>query len=76
MTAPGEPGWVGGKERAARAAVGMPAEHPELVTRKPGRTEWKQLTAWLTELWPYDEYTSIVAEAWRQDRQPGPQGWR
>jgi hypothetical protein len=26
--------------------------------------------------WPYDEYTSIVAEDWRQHRPPGTQGWR
>ena len=54
----------------------MPAGHPELVTRKPGRAEWKLFTAWLAELWPHDEYTAIVAETWRQDRPPGTQGWR
>jgi hypothetical protein len=54
----------------------MPAGHPELVTRKPSRAEWKQLTAWLAELWPHDEYTAIVAEERRQDRPPGTQGWR
>jgi hypothetical protein len=48
----------------------MPADHPERITRKPGRAEWKQLAAWLTELWPHDEYTAIVAQAWRLDQPP------
>jgi hypothetical protein len=55
------------KERTARAALGMPARHPELLTRKPGRAEWRQLAAWLAELWPSDEYTEIIAETWRRD---------
>jgi hypothetical protein len=76
MTTPGGQGWISRKERIARAAAGMPPEHPELVTRKPGRAEWKKLTAWLAELWPNDEYTAIVAETWRQDRPPGTQGRR
>jgi hypothetical protein len=61
MTTPAGPGRTSRKERAARAAIGMPAEHPELVTRRPGRAEWRQLTAWLAEMWPNDEYTTIVA---------------
>jgi hypothetical protein len=75
MTAADGHGRISRKERIARAAVGMPAGHPELVTSKPGRAEWKKLTAWLAELWPNDEYTAIVAEK-RQDRPPGTQGWR
>jgi hypothetical protein len=75
MTATGSPGPISRQERAARAAVGMPAGHPELVTRKPGRAEWKQLSARLVELWPNDEYTAIVAEE-RPDPPPGTQGWR
>ncbi len=67
MTTAGGQGRISRKERIARAAAGMPAEHPELVTRKPGRAEWKLLAAWLAELWPHDEYTAIVAEAWRKD---------
>ena len=61
------PGRISRKERIARAALGMPAEHPEQVTRKPSRAEWKHLAAWCAELWPHDEYTAIVADAWRQD---------
>jgi hypothetical protein len=67
MTAAGGQGRISRKERIARAAVGMSAGHLEMVTRKPGRAEWKLLAAWCTELWPNDEYTAIVAEAWRRD---------
>jgi hypothetical protein len=70
MTARFSAGRFSRRERAARGAIGMPAGHPELLTRKPSRSEWKQLTAWLAELWPRNEYTAIVAEAWRQDRPP------
>jgi hypothetical protein len=30
--------------------------------------------AWLAELWPNDEYTVIVTDAWRQHRPPGLSG--
>jgi hypothetical protein len=76
MTLPAGPGRISRKERIARAAIGMPADHPELVTRRPARAEWKLLETWLGEMWPHDEYTAIVAQAWRQDRPPGIQGWR
>jgi hypothetical protein len=76
MSTSGGPGWISRKERIARAVLGMPPGHPELLTRKPSRAEWKQLTAWLAELWPHDEYTAIVAEERRQDRPPGTQGGR
>jgi hypothetical protein len=76
MTAAGGRGQISGKERIARAAAGMSAEHPELVTRKPSRTEWKLFIAWLAELWPNDEHTAIVAEALRQDPPPGTQDRR
>ena len=62
MTASGDPGRISHKEGAARDALGMPAGHPELVTCKPGRAEWKQLTAWLAEMWPNDEYRAIVTD--------------
>jgi hypothetical protein len=76
MTPAGGQGRISPKERIARAALGMAADHPELLTRKPSRAEWKLLTAWLAELWPNDEYTAIVAEAWRRDRPPGSQDRR
>lgn len=67
MTAAGDQGRISRKERIARAVVGMPAEHPELLTRKPSRNEWEQLAARCTELWPNDEYAAIIAEARRKD---------
>ncbi|MHB1593024.1 MAG: hypothetical protein ACYCO9_21800 [Streptosporangiaceae bacterium] len=62
------------RERSARAAIGMPPGHPELLTRKPGRAEWRHLAAWITELWPRDEYTAIVTDALRRD--PPSSDWR
>jgi len=46
------------------------------TTAEHGRAEWKLLATWCAELWPHDEYTVIVGEAWRQDGPPGTQGWR
>ena len=74
MTAGGGQGRISRTERITRAAVGMPARHPELVTRKPSRAEWALFAAWLAELWPNDEYTAIVAKTWRQEPPPGTQG--
>jgi hypothetical protein len=76
MTAAGGHGRISRKERIARAELGMPTEHPELVTRKPSRADSKLLASWCAELWPNDEYTATVAEGWRQDRPPATQGWR
>jgi hypothetical protein len=61
------PRRISRREQAARAAIGMPPGHPELLTRKPGRAEWRHLAAWITELWPRDEYTAIVTEELRRD---------
>ena len=58
---------IGRREQAARSAIGMPPGHPELLTRKPGRAEWRHLAAWITELWPRDEYTAIVTDVLRRD---------
>jgi hypothetical protein len=70
-------GWISRKERVARSATGMPADHPELLTRRPGRAEWKQFAVWLAELWPNDEYTAVVADAWqRTTSKHRPEGWR
>jgi hypothetical protein len=74
MTAPARPGPISRKEHAARAAAGMPAGHPGLITRKPRRAEWKQLATWLAELWPHDEYTAIAATTRRPDWAPGTEG--
>ncbi|MGO9501322.1 MAG: hypothetical protein ACLPUO_07045 [Streptosporangiaceae bacterium] len=59
---------IGRRERVARAAIGMPANHPERITRQPGRADWKQLAAWLTQLWPHDEYVAIVTDERRRRR--------
>jgi hypothetical protein len=67
VTAASGPGRISRRERLARAAAGMAVRHPELLTRRPGRAEWQLLAAWCAELWPHDEYTAIVAEAWRKD---------
>lgn len=53
------PAGISRRERLARAAAGMPARHPELITRKPGRAEWKQLTTWMAEMWPDDDHAAI-----------------
>lgn len=66
MTASSGQGRISHKERLARAVAGMPVGHPELVSSTPGRAEWKLLSAWCAELWPHDEYTTILAEAWRK----------
>lgn len=54
-------------ERQARAAIGMPARHPERVTRElaGGQEEW--LAGLAAVLWPDDEYTAIITET-RRDR--------
>ena len=62
------------REQAARTAIGMPPGHPELLTRKPRRAEWRHLAAWITELWPRDEYIAIVTDALRKD--PPSSEWR
>ena len=47
-------------ERDARAAIGMPAAHPEKITRElpGGQEEW--LAALAAALWPGDEYAAII----------------
>lgn len=67
MTVAGNPGWPSRRELLARAVTGMPTFHPELITCKPSRAEWKHLAQWLAEMWPHDEYTAIFREDWRQD---------
>jgi hypothetical protein len=76
MTLPGNPPWGSRRELLARAAVGMPAFHPERITCRPSRGEWKQLARWLAEMWPNDEYTAIIAHESRKHWPPKTQGWR
>jgi hypothetical protein len=60
VTAADGQGRISRKERMARAAAGMPAEHPELITRKPSHAEWTELAIRLAELWPNDEYDAAA----------------
>ena len=55
-------------EPDARAAIGMPARHPERITRDlpAGQEEW--LAALAAVLWPDDDYTAIITETRREDR--------
>lgn len=55
-------------ERDARAAIGMPARHPERITRElpGGQEEW--LAALAGALWPEEEYTAIITGTWQEDR--------
>lgn len=55
------------RERAARAAIGIPARHPERITRDmPGGQE-EVLASLAATLWPADEYTAIITKT-RRDR--------
>ncbi len=55
-------------ERDARAAIGMPARHPERITNDlpAGQEEWLAVLA--NTLWPDNEYAAIIAELWRKDQ--------
>lgn len=55
------------REQNARAAIGMPALHPERIVRslKSSQEWWLDVVA--AELWPYGEYTAIAADPWRED---------
>ena len=54
-------------ERDARTAIGVPATHPERITRElpPGQEDW--LAAVAAVLWPDDEYTAIIASTRREE---------
>jgi len=53
------------RERSARAAIGMPARHPEHITRELPRRQENWLAALCAELWPDDEYTGIITDVLR-----------
>jgi hypothetical protein len=55
-------------ERDARAAIGLPARHPERITRDLPAGQEEYLAALAGALWPQDEYATIIAELWREDR--------
>ena len=68
MTTPSRKHRLTRTERFARAAIGMPVGHPELITRRPSRAEWRYFAGWAAQMWPHDEYSAIVTDAWRQNR--------
>jgi hypothetical protein len=43
-------------EREARQILGMPAGHPESLTRPLSRAQERRLAALAARLWPHDEY--------------------
>ncbi len=47
-------------EREARDVLGMPAGHPENLTRPLRRADERMLTALCGELWPHDEYAREI----------------
>lgn len=54
-------------ERMARAAIGMPACHPERLTHRAGRREAQELAAWHRQCWPADEYIAIIRDTHPED---------
>jgi hypothetical protein len=57
-------------ERQARAAIGMPARHPERITRELASPLEEWLACVAASLWPDDEYDDIITELRRQEGQP------
>jgi hypothetical protein len=55
-------------ERDARAAIGMPARHPERLTRDLPAGQEKWLAALTAALWPADEYAEIIIQTRREDQ--------
>jgi hypothetical protein len=52
-------------EQDARAAIGMPARHPERITCELPAGQESYLAALADALWPDDEYATIIAELWK-----------
>jgi hypothetical protein len=61
------PPWATASERIARAAIGMPAFHPERLTGRVGRREVGHLGAWSQQCWPAGEYTAIIRDTRLED---------
>lgn len=60
------------RERVARAVLGMPARHPERITRGLSFAQEEWLAALAGRLWPADEYAQILRDT-RPDS--GGEGW-
>ena len=56
-------------EREARLAIGVPARHPEWVTRELPAAQEEELARLAAELWPDDEYAEVITQLRRQDGQ-------
>src|SRR6266536_932028 len=55
------------RERAARAAIGMPPRHPERIARNLRRADEAWLARVCEQLWPGDEYVEITSStSWPQ----------
>jgi hypothetical protein len=54
-------------EREARAELGVPLRHPEQITRGLAARQEEYLDLLAEELWPDDDYASILANPWRED---------
>lgn len=55
-------------ERDARKAMGMPARHPERITRELPEADEEWLAGLAAQLWPDDEFTEIIAETRQEDQ--------
>ena len=55
-------------ELIARAAIGMPARHPERIIGGLPDGQEKRLAAVAAALWPHDEYAQIITDVWRPDQ--------
>ncbi len=53
-------------EQYARAALAMPALHPERITRDLPHAQKRQLKELAAALWPHSEYTQIIRNTWRE----------
>jgi len=53
-------------ERRARKSIGMPARHPERLTRELPEDQEEWLAGLAAGLWPDDEYAQIIAETRRE----------
>jgi hypothetical protein len=58
----------GRAERQARAALGMPARHPERITAELPAAGEEWLAELAEALWPADEYVQIITSTRREDR--------
>lgn len=56
-------------ELEQRDVIGMPYRHPESITRELPAGQEEELAAIAAELWPSDEWTSVITEVRRAEGQ-------